>query len=507
MSNWTPFKPPNSSEITYRVSVIYPERTFGPYEEFGNGYSFESMVVKDGAEIGFAVSAVGKIRIGQYDYILESDVVMLNWARATATPTSTTTATPTSTLTSTHTSTPTDTPTGTSTNTPTNTPTRLPKDSPQLSYELSVPENILFNYIVRGDSGTLSWDLANWVPSIPPGAGKITYMVSLIYPDRTFGPFDVTGSSRRFTNLDVQEKQGLRFSLSAVATIKIGQYEYDFVSESAFLTWTRPTATPTYTPTNTSTPTVTPTPTYTPTSTPTRLPPSHSRLDFTLSAPSNLVSSITRSGGVRVNWSRIEWSPREPFDPASVSYEVSIVAPGSTRTLKRSTSRTSYTFANVKNYARKTIGFKVEAVATIRIDGHKYEIRSEAVEGAPFYVPYYDYLIEDRDKWNNNLQGWCYIRFSLNRGRDHDLTVRYDGSTYEWYRATVYDPEGKQLKISSTRASGSGSSRAYYQRYADTAFRPGIYTVRVREIDPSRTKIFGFVLDDEGDYFLRIGRC
>ncbi len=507
MSNWAPFKPPNSSEISYRVSVIYPDRTFGPYEEFGNGYSFESLVVEGGAEIGFAVSAVGTIRVGQYDYTLESDAVMLNWARPTATPTSTATATPTNTLTSTPSTTPTDTPTSTSTNTPTNTPTRVPKDSPQLSYDLSVPENISFNYMVRGDSGTLIWDLANWVPSIPPGAGKITYLVSLIYPDRTFGPFDVTGNSRRFTNLDVQEKQGLRFSLSAVATIKIGQYEYEFVSESAYLTWIRPTATPTFTPTDTSTPTDTATPTYTPTSTPTRLPQSHSRLDFMLSSPPDLASSVTRAGGVRVSWGRVAWSPREPFDPASILYEVSIAEPGSSRTVKRTTSRTSYTFANVKNYARKTIVFKVEAVATIRIDGHKYEIRSDAVDGASFYVPFYDYLIEDRDKWDNRLQGWCFIRFTLNRGRDHDLSVRYDGSTYEWYRATVYDPEGKQLKISSTRASGSGSSRAYYQRYADTTFMPGMYTARVREIDPSRTKVFGFVLDDEGDYFLRIGRC
>lgn len=512
-SRWAPFKPTEASDITYMVSVIYPDRVFGPYSEFGYARTFTGLNLADGQQIAFSVRAVGIIRIGQYDYEIISEPIELKWARPTSTPTNTSTHTPTNTATNTATNTPTNTLTYTPTNTPTNTPTRLPEDSSQLSYLISAPGNLSFKYGKSSELGSLNWDESNWIPSIPDGASDISYEVKLYYANKSFGPYITNGRGRSFADLEVHEGEGLKLSVKAIGTVQIGAYDYEFESEIAELVWIRPTSTPTSTPTdtptptNTSTPTDTPTPTSTPTSTPTRLPSSHSRLDYELSSPSKLESTVNRRGGVRIDWDDVSWSPREPFDPASISYEVAIVVPGSTRTVKRTTSRTSYTFDNIKSYSRKTISFKVEAVATIRIDGHKYEIRSQAVEGAPFYVPFYEYLIEDRDKWDNNLQGWCYIRFSLNRGRGHDLIVKYDGSTYEWYRVTVYGPDGNQLKISSTRPSGSGSSRAYYQRYADTQFKPGIYTARVRELDPSRTKTFGFVLDAGGDYFLRIGRC
>lgn len=148
--------------------------------------------------------------------------------------------------------------------------------------------------------------------------------------------------------------------------------------------------------------------------------------------------------------------------------------------------------------------FRVEAAAEISIDGHTYQFHSKAAEGAALYVPSYDYMLE-RDETDSRLPGYCSIALALSRGRGYDLSVAYYGRTYQWYRVDVFGPDGKELDIYDTRLSGSGDSRANYQRYSDTTFKPGLYTARTVELDPRRTKTFAFLLDEEGDYFLQIG--
>ncbi len=130
--------------------------------------------------------------------------------------------------------------------------------------------------------------------------------------------------------------------------------------------------------------------------------------------------------------------------------------------------------------------------------------RTKTAEGASIYVPKHDYMLE-RDDMDSRLPGYCSIGYSLNRGRGYDLTVAYYGRTREWYTVDVFGPDGRELDIYSTKLSGSGDSRANYQRYSDTTFKPGIYTARAKEIDTNKHKIFAFVLDDEGDYFVQVG--
>ena len=225
---------------------------------------------------------------------------------------------------------------------------------------------------------------------------------------------------------------------------------------------------------------------------------------YTLSAPGSLQSSVTEAENIIVEWQAPRWSPRKPSDLTRISYKVTALRRNSARSETRNISRTSATF-NLKQYAsNQEIRFQVEAVAEIRIDGHKYEIRSNAANGAALYVPSYDYMLE-RDDMDSRLPGYCDIGYSLNRGRGYDLAVAYYGRTYQWYRVDVFGPDGKELDISATRLSGSGDSRANYQRYSDTTFKPGLYTARATELDPRRIKTFAFLLDEEGDYFLQIG--
>ena len=238
--------------------------------------------------------------------------------------------------------------------------------------------------------------------------------------------------------------------------------------------------------------------------TPTRFPASHPRVAYTLSTPGNLQSSVTSSGDIIVEWQAPRWSPRKPSDPTRISYKVTLLRSNSARGETKNTSGTSIPF-NLKKYAsNQEIRFQVEAVAEISIDGHKYEIRSQAAEGAALYVPAYDYLLE-RDYMDSRLPGWCRIGLFLNRGRGYDLAVAYTGRTYDWYRVDVFGPDGKKLAIYSTRPSGSGSSRATYQRYSDITLKPGVYTARTRELNPRRIKTFAFVINDQGDYSLRLG--
>jgi len=195
--------------------------------------------------------------------------------------------------------------------------------------------------------------------------------------------------------------------------------------------------------------------------------------------------------------------PRKPREAGNISYEVSILS-GAGKTEEKKITRGSAMTFNAKKYANKRLRFRVKAVATLRIDGHEYTFHSKAAEGAALYVPAYDYMLE-RDETDSRLPGYCSIALAFNRGRGYDLTVAYYGRTYEWYRVDVFGPDGKELDIYSTRLGGSGDSRAKYQRYSDTTFKPGLYTARTMELDPRRTKTFAFLLEDEGDYFLQIG--
>ncbi len=185
-----------------------------------------------------------------------------------ASSTPTVTRTPTATLTFT----PTSTATNTSTYTPT--PTRLAKTDPLLSYRISTPKNLSFDYHFDEDSGSISWGKSDWVPSKPAGLSNIFYEVRIVYPDLTLGPYTVAGTRHRFSNLDTQPNQRLKFTVTALGSIRIGQYKYNIRSETVELAWIRPTATPSSTPTSTPTDTLTPTSTTTdiPTNTPTDTP-------------------------------------------------------------------------------------------------------------------------------------------------------------------------------------------------------------------------------------------
>ncbi len=550
-SSWRPSRP-QSSHISYEVAVLAPDNT--PISSFSSDkpeLDVENLAGYLGQDLKFTVRAVGTVLIGEHEYDFQSEAGEFRWGvpAATSTPTSTPTATPTSTSTPTPTSTPTFTPTNTPTNTLT--PTRLARNSPRLSYLISEPGNLSFVYDVRSDSATVSWGLSDWAPSKPPDSSNISYEVRVIYPHRVLGPYTVSGNKHTFSNLNTHPSQRLRFTVTAVGSVRIGQYEYEIKSVVATYSWIRPTSTPTstststptatptdtptntYTPTNTSTPTNTftptftpsntptptatftpsntptptatftpsntPTPTHTSTPTPTRLPASDSRLAFTLAAPGSLKSTFTESESIIVEWQEPRWRPRKPTNSSAISYEVTILGSSKSRT-----SRTAITFTNLKKYANKRLRFRVEASAEISIDGHTYQFRSQAAEGAALYVPRYDYMLE-RDDMDSRLPGYCDIGYSLNRGRGYDLAVAYYGRTYDWYRVDVFGPDGRELDIYATRLGGSGDSRANYQRYSDTTFKRGLYTARATELDPRRIKTFAFLLDDEGDYFLQIG--
>ncbi len=196
-----------------------------------------------------------------------------------ASPTPTVTPTPTATLTFTPTS------TATSTSTYTPTPTRLAKTDPLLSYRISTPKNLSFNYLFDEDSGSISWGKSDWVPSIPAGLSNISYEVRIFYPNLTLGPYIVADTLHTFSNLDTQPNQRLKFAVTAVGSIHVGQYKYNIKSETVELAWIRPTATPSSTPTSTPTDTQTPTSTATdiPTNTPSDTPTS-------TNTPSNTVT-------------------------------------------------------------------------------------------------------------------------------------------------------------------------------------------------------------------------
>ena len=527
-SDWVPTRPTDSSTITYEVLVIYPNRTFGPYEATDAKLDFTNLDVKEKQRIRFTVTAKGTVKVGQYTYEIQSEVAELGWTRPTSTPTNTPTDTPTSTSTSTPTNTPTNTATSTPTNTATNTPTRLPEDSEQLSGLVSAPGNVSVSYDAQIDSVRIMWNHSESLPLDLASAGEISYEVRAVYSDRTVGPFIASDNQYILSAVGAAESQKVMFTVAAVGVVQVGYHTYQVRSETAEYRWIRPTSTPTQTPTDTpthtatptatltptntptptdtSTPTNTPTSTNTPTPTPTRLPASHPRLAYTVSAPSILSSAFTSLGGLRVEWTEANWSPGKPGDQSVLSYEVTVINPNGTKGETRTTRGTSIDFRSAARYKSRQVRFRVEAVGTIRIDGHEYKIRGGQVEGAPLYVPSYDYVLESGNTWDTDLPGFCDIKLVLRRGRGYGLEVVYEGRTYEWYRVDLYDSNGKKLDISATNRVGSGDSRRYYQRYEGTvSFSAGVYTALTRELNPSRRKTFAFVLDAEGDYAVHLG--
>lgn len=502
-SNWVPTKPSGSSKISYEVTVIYPKRTFGPYNVTGNRREFTNLDVQENQRLRFEVTAIGTVKIGQYSYEFKSKVTELGWTRPTSTPTNTPTNTPTHTPTDTPTNTPTATSTSTPTNTPTNTPTRLPENSPLLSNLISTPDSLSFTYIARTSSGTIRWSKSSWMPSKPDGAGEITYEVRWIHGGHAYGPFSALQNIHRFTSMHLQESQRITITVTAVGSIRIGPHTYEVKSKVAELGWARPTSTPTFTPTNTSTPTNTATPTSTPTPTPTRLPASHPRLAYTLAAPSNLRSAFTEFESIKVDWTDARWRPKMPANAGAISYIVSLMRNNSSTGGTRTVKGTSVSYSNVKSYAGSRVRFMVEAIGTIRIDGHEYKFRSKPAEGGSLYVPRYDYMLE-QDETDSRLPGYCSIGLFLNRGSGYDFNVAYFGNTYKWYRVDVFGPDGRELGISSTRSTVLGD-KANVQRYANTTFKPGVYTARATELDPRKVKTFAFVIKEQGDYSLQIG--
>lgn len=207
-----------------------------------------------------------------------------------------------------------------------------------------------------------------------------------------------------------------------------------------------------------------------------------------------------------MEWSDARWSPGQPDDRSTLNYTVTVLNPNGTKGETRTTRGTSIDFSSAMRYRSKEVRFRVVATGTISIDGHKYEIHADSIEGARLYVPSYDYVLERGTSWDDRLPGYCNIKLDLRRGRDYGVEVIYNRDTYDWYRVDLYDSEGKKLSVSGTRRQGSGSSREYHQRYEGTAdISPGVYTAVARELNPSRRKTFAFVIDSQGTYAIEVG--
>lgn len=567
-SEWRPSRPPGS-EYRYEVSVFTLDGArITSFLSEKPALSVNDIGGYLGQTLRFTVQAIGTIRIGEHEYEFKSEAAEFSWIvpAATATPTTTATNTPTSTPTNTPTSTPTSSPTATSTRLPKNSAhlSYLISTPDNLSFDYNVRTDggtIRWgrsNWVPSKPSGAsnIAYEVRLTYANRTFGPYAVTGI------KRTFSNLDTEPSQRlRFTVIASGTIRIGEYEYDFTSQ----PVEFAWIRPTATPSRTptntptdtsTPTPTDTFTPTNTFTPTKTSTPTYTPTAsntptntntptatftpsdtptatdtptntptatatdtatntstptethtpTPTRLPSSHPRLDFMLSTPDNLQSAFTSLGGLRVEWTGAKWSPGKPDDQNTLSYEVTVINPNGTKGETRTTRGTSIDFRSAARYKSRQVRFRVEAVGTIRIDGHEYEIRASAVEGAPLYVPSYDYVLETGTSWDDNLPGYCDIRLVLKRGREYDIEVVYQGDTYEWYRVDLYDSEGKKLDISSTRRVGSGSSREYHQRYEGTVtLKPGVYTALARELNPSRRKTFAFVLDAQGDYSVQVG--
>ena len=285
-------------------------------------HNFTNLNAHQYSQVKITIVATGSILIGQYRYDFQSAPAEIRW---TPTPTPTITLTPTIT----------PTPTSTSTYTPTKTPT--------LTYTPGVSEmRILFKVSPNNTINIRSC------------------------PDKTCDP--PLGQARRGDILEVvaqkQESDG-------------AWYEIKYGDRTAYIAGWLTTHIPTSTPTSTST--NTPTNTFTPiaTPTPTRLPASDSRLAFTLTAPRILQEAYLRNGRLTVSWIGSRWIPSRPRETGSIFYEVTILNAAGNILEKKTTTRRSAVFSNAQKYANTQLRLQIEAVATLRIDRHKYEFRSK----------------------------------------------------------------------------------------------------------------------------------
>lgn len=200
--------------------------------------------------------------------------------------------------------------------TPTNTPTpaKLPRTSPQLAYAISAPGDVNLNYNLNTGNGTVSWSESDWIPAKPLGSSTITYELHVIYPNLNLGPYPVKGvKSHTFSNLNAHQYNEVKITVTAVGTIRIGDYEYEFKSAVAEIQWIPPTPTATSTPSNTPTPTATftpsntPTATFTPSNTPTQTPTPRYNANIVKSLIERYSSATAIDVTIVENTTRIEY--------------------------------------------------------------------------------------------------------------------------------------------------------------------------------------------------------
>lgn len=509
-SNWEP-SVPIDSEFKYLISVFAPNRSrVGAYSTTAREITFDFVYRHFGQTLTFVVQAVGTIRIDDHIYDFESVSREFRWQvpAATPTPTSTPTNTPTSThtptptstntptatptYTATHTSTntPTATPTSTSTPTATDTPTstpsptltRLASDDPQLAYQISAPRFLRFSHNAISDSGAISWVKSNWVPELPADSSDFTYEVRAIYPHRTFGPYTVSQERYSFSNLDTGHYPRLRFTVTAVGTVRLGQHEYQFKSDVAELEWTKPG--------------VTITPDISDEGVLFRIV-SNGQVNIR-SCPETTCNpplGTTRRGQVFEVFGQI---PVDGGEWYQIVYENQIayiagwlrfiqpLLPTATPTETATLTATLTATRTPTLTATRTPTNSFTPPAT----------RKPTSPPITRIAPRYDTWLDRGTSWNSSLPGYCKIKFTFSRGNTYGLTVIYEGRTYNWYRVDVYGPDGKKLKVSSSGA---------YQRYSDSDIVSGIYVARTRELSPARRKSFGFAIDSRGRYSIRLG--
>ena len=577
-AEWIPMQPAGASAVSYELRIVYPSFSTGPHAVKRTTARFPNLNAHHHPQIKITVTAVSTLRIGQYEYAFQSEAVEFIWTRPTATPTPTNTFTPTPTSTPTYTPTktptptPTETPTPTPTNTftptptptptPTSTPTRLPKTSPRLSYRISAPDNVRLNYNQLTNSGTVRWNASEWLPRKPAAASAISYELQVIYPSFTTELHIREGTSAELPNLNLHRYGQVKIAVAAAAAIRIGQYDYAFQSATAEFVWTRPTATPTsthtptYTPTATHTPTITSTPTHTSTPTATHTPtqtftptntytPTHTSTPTSTSTPtprkvlfeiiSNGVVNIRSCAGTTCNpplgaasrsdvfeviaqvdgsggeWYEINYQGGTAYIAAWLTTKTESLTATAQAASRTATARAAERAARAatQSAARTATARAVNRTATSRAAARTSTARAAtrtAIARRPTSTPNmrrYDYMLVPGN--SRDLPGWCRTTHSVQRGRGYDISVVYYGRTHQWYRVDVFDPNGQELDISSTRLQGTDDSRGYYQRYSDSTIRRGTYTAFVEEIDTGDTAIYGFRINEEGHHFLQIG--
>lgn len=511
-SNWEPGIPADS-EFNYLISVLAPNRSrVGSYSTTTPEITADFVYRHFGQTLTIVVQAVGTIRINEHIYDFQSAPREFRWQvpAATSTPTNTPTNTPTSTSTPTPTSTntPTATPTNTltptatdtatststnsstptatntSTSTPTPTSTRLPMDAPQLAYQISAPRFLRFSHNAINDSGAISWVKSNWVPELPADSSDFTYEVRAIYPHRTFGPYTVSKERYSFSNLDTARYPRLRFTVTAVGTLRLGQHDYQFKSDVAELEWTKPG--------------VTITPDISDEGVLFRVV-SNGQVNIR-SCPETTCNpplGTTRRGqvfevfgqvpGDEGEWYQIVFENQIAYI-ASWLRVVQPLLPSATPT-ETATYTATYTPSHTATNSPTD-------TATRRPTRTPSPTRKPTSRPVTRIAPRYDAWLDRGTSWNSSLPGYCDIKITYSRASSYGLSVIYEGRTYDWYRVDVFGPDGKKLKVSR-----SGTE----QRYQNSNIVSGIYVARTRELNPSRRKSFGFAIDSLGWYSIRLG--